>query len=419
MQARLPERSGSTSPLACLPAHYITALPHASHPPPNPLLQTTVSPLSHLSTTSLHYNTKKVCRLRRLTDYTRPNRLPTDPVRRLRRRTATDHTTTLPCRGVVLRASPMPPGLSRAVLHPRCARARPAPSPAWLVMSSVLDDPTLPESSPLRGSPIPVLYGASGLCHAVPMQDRDVTPSPPAHPTRNGGLQCQRWLHAPNAPGWHCGCGAASFQPPSPAAVPGGPDKDHASKAVMVFASCPALSRLPCGTRTASIPIACASGTQACAPGHPDKSGFHGVEHPASSLRTARVAVRRGFRLRKPERSEARGGDASQQPGNLDLFLSSTGSPTGSFQQQQIRPSGPYTRRHACQVVALGEDWSRRSTSCEGGRRVNSHPQDRLRRSTRGTKATLQYPDVCFARILVAPPVTHIAALARYNRPMK
>ncbi len=25
----------------------------------------------------------------------------------------------------------------------------------------------------------------------------------------------------------------------SPAAVPGGPDKDHASKAVMVFASCP------------------------------------------------------------------------------------------------------------------------------------------------------------------------------------
>jgi len=239
MQARLPERSGSTSPLACLPAHYITALPHASHPPPNPLLQTTVSPLSHLSTTSLHYNTKKVSRLRRLTDYTRPNRLPTDPVRRLRRRTATDHTTTLPCRGVVLRASPMPPGLSRAVLHPRCARARPAPSPAWLVMSSVLDDPTLPESSPLRGSPIPVLYGASGLCHAVPMQDRDVTPSPPAHPTRNGGLQCQRWLHAPNAPGWHCGCGAASFQPPSPAAVPGGPDTGHASRAVMSCASCP------------------------------------------------------------------------------------------------------------------------------------------------------------------------------------
>ena len=37
-----------------------------------------------------------------------------------------------------------------------------------------------------------------------------------------------------------------------PAAVPGGPDKDHASKAVMVFASCPALSRLRCGTRTAS-----------------------------------------------------------------------------------------------------------------------------------------------------------------------
>ena len=37
-----------------------------------------------------------------------------------------------------------------------------------------------------------------------------------------------------------------------PAAVPGGPDKDHASKAVMVFASCPALTRLRCGTRTAS-----------------------------------------------------------------------------------------------------------------------------------------------------------------------
>jgi len=207
--------------------------------------------------------------------------------------------------------------------------------------------------------------------------------------------------------------------PPAPPPSPAAPTQATPAELSCPVLPAPALSRLPCGTRTASIPIACASGTQACAPGHPDKSGFHGVEHPASSLRTARVAVRRGFRLRKPERSEARGGDASQQPGNLDLFLSSTGSPTGSFQQQQIRPSGPYTRRHACQVVALGEDWSRRSTSCEGGRRVNSHPQDRLRRSTRGTKATLQYPDVCFARILVAPPVTHIAALARYNRPMK
>jgi len=69
---------------------------------------------------------------------------------------------------------------------------------------------------------------------------------PPRHCTCGAG-SCR----APY-PGWHCGCGAASFQPPSPAAVPGGPDKDHASKAVMVFASCPALSRLPCGTRTAS-----------------------------------------------------------------------------------------------------------------------------------------------------------------------
>jgi len=37
-----------------------------------------------------------------------------------------------------------------------------------------------------------------------------------------------------------------------PDAVPGVPDKDHASRAVMVFASSPALSRLRCGTRTAS-----------------------------------------------------------------------------------------------------------------------------------------------------------------------
>jgi len=38
------------------------------------------------------------------------------------------------------------------------------------------------------------------------------------------------------------------------------------------------------------------------------------------ALRTARDAVRRGFRLRKPERSEARGGDASQQAGKLDFI---------------------------------------------------------------------------------------------------
>jgi len=54
---------------------------------------------------------------------------------------------------------------------------------------------------------------------------------------------------------------------PSPAAVPGGPDKDHASRAVMVFASSPALSR-PCGV--------------ASAPGQP-RSGFRGVALGATS----------------------------------------------------------------------------------------------------------------------------------------
>ena len=33
-------------------------------------------------------------------------------------------------------AIPLPPGMSRAVLHPRCARARPAPCPTWSVMST-------------------------------------------------------------------------------------------------------------------------------------------------------------------------------------------------------------------------------------------------------------------------------------------
>jgi hypothetical protein len=81
-------------------------------------------------------------------------------------------------------AIPLPPRFARAVLLPRCARARPAPSAAWLAMSTaprrvasarlarslrsvtslawprttfrcVAGAPTLSASSPLRGSPMP------------------------------------------------------------------------------------------------------------------------------------------------------------------------------------------------------------------------------------------------------------------------
>ena len=52
-------------------------------------------------------------------------------------------TTTLPRRGrsttlagYARSSIPLPPGMSRAVLLPRCARARPAPCPAWLAMST-------------------------------------------------------------------------------------------------------------------------------------------------------------------------------------------------------------------------------------------------------------------------------------------
>ncbi len=61
-----------------------------------------------------------------------------------------------------------------------------------------------------------------------------------------------------------------------PDAVPGVPDKDHASKAVMVFASCPALSRLRCGTRTAPT-----LGAGLCAGSLRLSADLRGVEHPA------------------------------------------------------------------------------------------------------------------------------------------
>ena len=51
-----------------------------------------------------------------------------------------------------------------------------------------------------------------------------VTKSGTEHATASGAV----WLRHLNASLLLC-----------PAAVPGGPDKDHASKAVMVFASCP------------------------------------------------------------------------------------------------------------------------------------------------------------------------------------
>lgn len=50
---------------------------------------------------------------------------------------------------------PRAPHLSRAVLRPRFARARPAPVAPWSAMSNVLDTATRFPSSPLRGSPDP------------------------------------------------------------------------------------------------------------------------------------------------------------------------------------------------------------------------------------------------------------------------
>lgn len=188
---------------------------------------------------------------------------------------------------------PRAPHLSRAVLRPRCARARPAPGAPWSAMSNALDTANaLPilAAPPLARSPMPT--PAFGLCHRTCGAKFCAKPSgsSPARPwfTVRRSLPASQG-HEPRQQSCHGSCSyppavSCSLRTSSvmttlitesgtehatasgavwlrhfnaslllyPAAVPGGPDKDHASKAVMVFASCPALSRLPCGTRTAS-----------------------------------------------------------------------------------------------------------------------------------------------------------------------
>jgi len=85
---------------------------------------------------------------------------------------------------------PRAPHLSRAVLRPRCARARPAPVAPWSAMSNRLDTATRFPSSRLRRSPDPRCrrpppgYVMPRACPRRLGQPRG-TPSPPALPTRN------------------------------------------------------------------------------------------------------------------------------------------------------------------------------------------------------------------------------------------
>jgi hypothetical protein len=117
----------------CAPYHRTAAHFTSPHIPPS-----SVAPhLSHLSTTSLHYSAKKVSRLRRLTDYMRPNRLPTDTT--LPRR---DRSTTLAgyARSAERRSGPADAGptLSRShrTLHASCLKPGSTPSAPWLAMST-------------------------------------------------------------------------------------------------------------------------------------------------------------------------------------------------------------------------------------------------------------------------------------------
>lgn len=72
--------------------------------------------------------------------------------------------------------------------------------------------------------------------------------------------------------------------------------------------------------------------TQACAPGHPDKSGFRGVEHPAS------------------------------QAGTLDFFLSSTGSPLALSDNSNLPAQWAVDQRR--RMAALGNARAREKTRC-------------------------------------------------------
>jgi len=89
--------------------------------------------------------------------------------------------------------------------------------------------------------------------------------------------------------------------------------------------------------------------TQAGCRVRPSADGLPWCRASGFALRTARVAVSRGLSPRKPERSEARGGDASQQPGKLDCLHLLPQAPHRLFRQQQSRPF--LTRRSAAKTV--------------------------------------------------------------------
>lgn len=210
---------------------------------------------------------------------------------------------------------PRAPHLSRAVLRPRFARARPAPGAPWSAMSNVLDTATRFPSSPLRGSPDPRADARLRRCHtsceALPVvrtwlpRSAACAPAAPALRTRNRGRSCERSSPASSRPRVaHGTClkpssaptphaerradAACSFRcplPPSPAA----PTQTTPAKLSWSVLHAPALparsgfaagdaggSRLPCGTCTAP------SVGAGWLPGQP-RSGFRGVALGATS----------------------------------------------------------------------------------------------------------------------------------------
>ena len=132
------------------------------------------------------------------------------------------------------------------------------PGPSHLLREERATSPPVPHavwlSPPQRFAPV-----VPRVAHGTPMQDRGSAPTP--HAERREYTAC-------------------SFIYPCPA--PAGPRK--------------------------TAPAPRQRLTQACAPGHPDKSGFHGVVHPAS------------------------------QAGKLDFFLSSTGSPQALSSSSKYGP---------------------------------------------------------------------------------
>jgi len=177
---------------------------------------------------------------------------------------------------VVLRASRVSPGLSRAVLHPRCARARPAPSPAWLVMSSGLDDPTRPATSPLRGSPIPCCTPppAYVMPHAKHASRQALRLIPRATVICNvhGDCTAQR-------PRLALRLRSSLVPAPQPRRRPRRPRHRPRQQSCHVLCSIPRRSRAfhaaPAPPRTSGA---------GWVPGHPDPaSGFRGVERSSTS----------------------------------------------------------------------------------------------------------------------------------------